>query len=123
MPHVPSALGAYERSIKGLLGGSDRVAGVVQSGSLPVYLMVLLGTLVVVPGVPLVLNGGPETWPAFVDSPLQLVIGTIMIVGRPGCGGDPEAVRRRACSSARSATAWPRCSSCRARPTWPSPSC
>jgi multicomponent Na+:H+ antiporter subunit A len=79
MPHPPSALGAYERSLKGLLSGSDRVAGVVQSGSLPVYLMVLLGTLVVVPGVPLVLNGGPEEWPAFVDSPLQLVIGAIMV--------------------------------------------
>jgi multicomponent Na+:H+ antiporter subunit A len=79
MPHPPSALGAYERSLKGLLSGSDRVAGVVQSGSLPVYLMVLLGTLVVVPGVPLVLNGGPDEWPTFVDSPLQLVIGAIMV--------------------------------------------
>jgi len=80
VPRLPSALGAYERSVKGLLVGSDRLAGVVQSGSLPVYLMVLLATLVVVPGVPLVLNGGPSTWPDWIDSPMQLVVGAIMIV-------------------------------------------
>ncbi len=79
-PRVPSALGAYERAIKGLLQGSGRVTGVVQSGSLPVYLSVLLVTLVVVPGVPLVASGGPDVWPNWIDSPMQLVIGSIMLV-------------------------------------------
>jgi multicomponent Na+:H+ antiporter subunit A len=79
LPRTPSALGAYERSVRGLLLGSDRMAAIVQSGSLPVYLVVLLTTLVVVPGVPLVLFGGPTTWPDWVDSPMQLVIGAIMI--------------------------------------------
>ncbi len=79
VPHVPSALSVYERAIKGLLGTSDRVTAVVQSGSLPVYLSVLLVTLVVVPGIPLVVSGGPEVWPNWVDSPIQLVIGAIMI--------------------------------------------
>jgi multicomponent Na+:H+ antiporter subunit A len=79
-PRVPSALGAYERAVRGLLGGSDRVAGVVQNGSLPVYLSVLLLTLVVVPGIPLVASGGPDVWPAWVDSPMQLVLGAIMLV-------------------------------------------
>ncbi|HEY6531045.1 MAG TPA: hydrogen gas-evolving membrane-bound hydrogenase subunit E [Acidimicrobiales bacterium] len=79
VPRLPSALGAYERSVRGLLSGSDRVAAVFQSGSLPVYLMVLLGVLVVAPGIPLLLNGGPERWPDLVDSPLQLVVGAIMI--------------------------------------------
>ena len=79
-PHVPSALGAYERIIKGLLGGSDRVASIVQNGSLPVYLSVLLLTLVVVPGVPLVANGGPDVWPSWIDSPVQLAIAAIMVV-------------------------------------------
>jgi multicomponent Na+:H+ antiporter subunit A len=53
---------------------------VVQSGSLPVYLSVLLITLVVVPGIPLVASGGPDVWPDWIDSPMQLVIGSIMLV-------------------------------------------
>ena len=80
VPAVPSAAGAYERSIKGLLSGSGKVAGVVQSGSMPVYLTVLLVTMVVVPGVPLVASGGPSSWPNLVDSPIQLVIGSIMVI-------------------------------------------
>jgi multicomponent Na+:H+ antiporter subunit A len=36
--------------------------------------------MVVVPGVPLVATGGPEVWPDWVDSPIQLVIGSIMVV-------------------------------------------
>ncbi len=79
VPRLPSAFGAYERSVKGLLVGSDRVAGVVQSGSLPVYLSVLLLTMVVVPGIPLVMFGGPVSWPNWFDSPVQLVIGAIMV--------------------------------------------
>ena len=79
VPHMPSALGGYEWTIRSLLGSANRITGVTQSGSLPVYLMVLLSTLVLVPGVPLILNGGPDTWPRWVDSPLQLVIGGIMV--------------------------------------------
>lgn len=78
VPRLPSALGTYEWGLRGLLDGSDKVAGVVQSGSLPIYLGTILVTLVVVPGVPLLLNGGPSSWPRWVDSPEQIVIGVII---------------------------------------------
>jgi multicomponent Na+:H+ antiporter subunit A len=90
VPRVPSAQGAYDRSLRGLLSGAGRVAGVVQSGSMPVYLITLLVTLVVVPGIPLLVSGGPSSWPDLVDSPMQLVVGTIMIVA-----GLAAAVSRR----------------------------
>jgi multicomponent Na+:H+ antiporter subunit A len=80
VPHPPSALGAYERGLQGLLRGADRLTGVVQSGSLPVYLVVLLVTAIAVPAVPLLTDGGLSDWPALVDSPLQLVLAVIMIV-------------------------------------------
>jgi multicomponent Na+:H+ antiporter subunit A len=89
-PRVPSAQGAYDRSLKGLLSGAGRVAGVVQSGSMPVYLVTLLVTLVVVPGIPLLASGGPSSWPDLVDSPMQLVVGAIMVVA-----GLAAAVSRR----------------------------
>ena len=79
LPHIPSALGGYERALRGLLQGADKVAGVVQSGSLPAYLATMLVTLVLVAGTPLALTGGPAQWPDWIDSPEQIVIGTIMV--------------------------------------------
>ena len=80
VPHVPSALGVYEASLRGVLRGSERLTGVTQSGSLPVYLGVILLTAVALPIIPLVSAGGPEEWPAFVDSPLQIVLGIVIVV-------------------------------------------
>ena len=51
---VPSAATAYSWSLRSLLRGADRVTGFVQNGSLPVYLGVILLTLLVVPGSSLV---------------------------------------------------------------------
>ena len=80
LPHVPSALGVYEASLRGVLRGSGRLTGVTQSGSLPVYLGVIILTAVALPIIPLVSAGGPEEWPAFVDSPLQIVLGIVIVV-------------------------------------------
>jgi multicomponent Na+:H+ antiporter subunit A len=79
MPRLPSAQGAYDRSLRGVLEGADGLTGVVQSGSLPLYLGIILTTLIAVPAVAL---AGSETstelWLA--DSPMQLLIGVVMIV-------------------------------------------
>ena len=79
MPSLPSAQGGYDHSLRGTLRGADALTGVVQNGSLPVYLGVILTTVVVLPGAALI--GSPistELWLA--DSPLQLLIGLIMVV-------------------------------------------
>jgi multicomponent Na+:H+ antiporter subunit A len=79
MPTLPSAQGGYDRSLKGTLEGADVLTGVVQNGSLPIYLGVILTTIVVVPSVALLGEStSVELWLA--DSPLQLVIGVVMVV-------------------------------------------
>ena len=75
-----SAQGVYDSALRGLLRGAGRLTAFTQSGSLPVYLMVLLATLVVVPGVPLVLNGGIAAPAGWIDSPVQVILAVIMIV-------------------------------------------
>jgi multicomponent Na+:H+ antiporter subunit A len=53
LPRLPGTQRGYERTVRGLLRGADRVTGVVQSGSLPTYLAVILVTMVVTVAVPL----------------------------------------------------------------------
>jgi len=90
MPKVPSAQRAYDRTVKGLLEGADAVTGFVQHGSLPIYLGVILLTMIVLPGIPLLSDGVmPELW--FADSPMQVVVGFIMIV----CACAAAVARRR----------------------------
>jgi multicomponent Na+:H+ antiporter subunit A len=74
----PSAQGAYDASLRGALHGADMLTGVVQNGSLPIYLGIILTTLIVVPGFHL-LSGAP--WPdlVFADTIPQLVIAAVMI--------------------------------------------
>jgi multicomponent Na+:H+ antiporter subunit A len=80
VPRLPSAMGAYEKGLQGLLRGADRLTGVVQNGSLPVYLAVILITAVALPLLPLLSEGGPDQWPDLVDSPLQVVLGVVIVV-------------------------------------------
>jgi multicomponent Na+:H+ antiporter subunit A len=63
----------YEGAITGLNRVADRVTGVVQSGSLPVYVGVILLTAVVLPATALV---GAWSMPSTVmaESPLQVVV-------------------------------------------------
>ena len=64
---------AYQRSLAGVLLASERITGVVQSGSLPVYLGVILLTAVVVPGSALL---GVRTLPSveLAASPYQVLV-------------------------------------------------
>ncbi|MCZ7528287.1 MAG: proton-conducting transporter membrane subunit [Acidimicrobiia bacterium] len=75
-----------ERAYRSLLAGLNRVAdastGLLQSGSLPRYLLVILGTAVVLPGTAL-LAGGAH-WPEdlqVIDVPIQVVLGFVIVTG------------------------------------------
>lgn len=77
--NVPSSVSVYEKTVKGVLSVADRVTAISQSGSLRVYLVVLIATMVVLPAIPLLATGWPDSFPVFVDSPMQILIGAIMI--------------------------------------------
>lgn len=73
LPRPVSGQHAYQSTVKGLNRLADRVTGVVQPGSLPIYLGVILITLVIVPGWSLLhapfsdlppLTTGPGDWAA-----------------------------------------------------------
>ncbi len=79
VPSLPSAQGGYDRSLRGALEGSDVLTGVVQNGSLPVYLGVILTTVIVLPVVPLL--GGFDLPEVTSDSVLaQAFVGVVMVV-------------------------------------------
>lgn len=62
IPRLPSSLGGYRAALSGLLALASRATGVIQCGSLPVYLTVIAVTAVVVSAIPLVIaltNGAP----------------------------------------------------------------
>lgn len=76
---LPNGNDGYQRSVAGLLTGADRVTGVVQSGSMPVYLGVILITAMVLPGTALLLDGPWDGWPVLVDSWVQAAIVAVLI--------------------------------------------
>ena len=61
---LPSAQRSYELSVSGLNLFADRVTGIVQNGSLPIYLAIILSVAVGVPAVAWAFAGG-----AWQDSP------------------------------------------------------
>ncbi len=72
---------AYRGSLTLLNRIADRVTGVVQSGSLPVYLTIIALTVLALPGVALAFA---IEWPrdyAFAESPLQVVVVAMLVVG------------------------------------------
>ncbi|GAA4551900.1 hydrogen gas-evolving membrane-bound hydrogenase subunit E [Pseudonocardia xishanensis] len=77
--HPLSAQRGYERTIGGIERFAVWVTGRVQAGSLPVYLAVLLLTVLVLPGIALVTGGTlPATVPAF-GSLMQLPLGLVIV--------------------------------------------
>jgi multicomponent Na+:H+ antiporter subunit A len=76
---ITSSESVYLGALRGVNRIADRVTGVVQSGSLPVYLGVILATAAVVPAVALV---GADAWPTSVDLvpvAAQVPIGAIVV--------------------------------------------
>jgi multicomponent Na+:H+ antiporter subunit A len=87
---VPEARAAYRRSLRGLFELADRTVSIVQPGSLPIYLGVILLTLVVLPGSVL-LGGVPLGVDQLASSPLQLVVAIAVVAAALGTA----VVRRR----------------------------
>lgn len=79
-PSVPTADGGYRATVRGVTALADRLTAVVQNGSLPVYLGVILLTVLVVPGT-LLFTGA--TLPAdidLVDTWVQLGVALVVAV-------------------------------------------
>jgi multicomponent Na+:H+ antiporter subunit A len=89
-PVPPRADVIFGRGLSGLLRSADRITGVVQSGSLPVYLIVVMGTVLVLPGLALVLSP-PTTWlpdgalSSSLNQPLQLAAAAFTIAAAFAC--------------------------------------
>jgi multicomponent Na+:H+ antiporter subunit A len=80
LPPLPSAGQAYERSLAGLTRVADRTTGLVQNGSLPIYIGVILLTVLVLPGVALAAVAGVPDDLLLAESPLQ-VAAVAFVVG------------------------------------------
>ncbi|HUH08304.1 MAG TPA: hydrogen gas-evolving membrane-bound hydrogenase subunit E, partial [Egibacteraceae bacterium] len=70
---LPGSHDAYRASISGLNRLADRLTGTVQSGSLPIYLSVILLTIVALPA-PALLRPGLRAPAAFSENPAQLIV-------------------------------------------------
>jgi multicomponent Na+:H+ antiporter subunit A len=75
---APEATRVYGESLIGINRAADRVVSTMQSGSLPVYLSVIVTVAVVAPGVLMVRHWRSLPEIAFAESPLQVV--AVMVV-------------------------------------------
>jgi multicomponent Na+:H+ antiporter subunit A len=88
---LPGGATAYLLALRALNAAADRVTGVVQNGSLPVYAGVILVTAATLPGVVLLTDTEWPGWPDLVDSPAHVPLVAIML----GCALGAAFVRRR----------------------------
>jgi multicomponent Na+:H+ antiporter subunit A len=77
---LPDGVRTHDHAVKGVLRLADRVTGSLQTGSLPMYLVVILATVLVVPGTILVSQVGLPTELLIVDRPLQLAVFGLLVV-------------------------------------------
>ncbi len=76
---LPTANAAYRWTLRSINTLADRVTGVVQNGSLPVYAGVILTATTIVPGTALA-RGLDADWFATSDAPSSLLIATAVVV-------------------------------------------
>ena len=81
---APDASGLYVATVTGLNRLADRVTGVMQSGSLPVYLGVILTVAVTAPGIVLARHWTAPTDVVFAASPIQVVTAGVVIAAAIG---------------------------------------
>jgi multicomponent Na+:H+ antiporter subunit A len=74
---VPSAEQGYEAVIRAITRISQRVTGVTQSGSLPLYLLVIVSTAVIVPVAPML--GELDAWPEWVERWIHVPLVAIIV--------------------------------------------
>jgi multicomponent Na+:H+ antiporter subunit A len=77
LPRLPSADSGYAATLVGLNRLARRTVAVVQSGSLPIYLGVILLTLLALPGSAL-LGATMPPLPAVAETPLQIGVAVLM---------------------------------------------
>ena len=87
---APDMLDVYAAALRGLNRSADRTVSVVQPGSLPVYLGIILLTAVVLP-LPMLLSAGAPQIAEFADSPIQVVVVGLVMAAALGAA----LVRRR----------------------------
>src|SRR5690606_33007707 len=68
---LPTGSDGYHTTVGAVLRTADRVTGVVQSGSMPVYLGVILATAVALPAVALLTSTWWNGWPELYDTWVQ----------------------------------------------------
>lgn len=88
---LPEATRVYASTIGGLNRTADRVTSIVQSGSLPVYLGVILTTAVIAPGLLMVRHWTLPSGLLIAESPAQAVVAILVVIAAVGT----VAVRRR----------------------------
>ncbi|HVM52213.1 MAG TPA: hydrogen gas-evolving membrane-bound hydrogenase subunit E [Acidimicrobiales bacterium] len=80
----PTAQGSYEASVAGLNRIADRTTGIVQNGSLPVYLGVILLTLLALPGWALLEGTSLPSDIWIAESPLQAFVAVLVVAAAVG---------------------------------------
>jgi multicomponent Na+:H+ antiporter subunit A len=88
---IPSSADAYFAVLRGLNALADRVTGIVQNGSLPVYAGVILLTAALLPGVVLLGRAEWPGWPELVDAPAHVPVAAVLI----GAALASATIRRR----------------------------
>jgi multicomponent Na+:H+ antiporter subunit A len=83
-PRLPGAAGTYARGLTGFVRLASRITAVVQAGSLPVYLGVILLVVVALPATSLLRAPGPMAPARFADSPLQVAAIGVAIAAAVG---------------------------------------
>ena len=80
----PRASGAYEATVSGLAQVAERVTGVVQSRSLPLYIAVVLAVAVALPVTALLRLDVTPVPTAIAESPLQATVAVAIAVAAAG---------------------------------------
>jgi multicomponent Na+:H+ antiporter subunit A len=78
---IPSSSDAYLATLRGLNVVADRVTGVVQNGSLPVYAGVILLTAAALPGITLVREVAWPGWPEVAVEPALVPVLAVLLGG------------------------------------------
>ncbi len=91
LTHLPSAAGVYNWSLHALNRVADRTTGVVQSGSLPIYLSIVLLTVLALPGLALATSATFASGLELAESPLQAAVIAFVL----GAAAGTAVARRR----------------------------
>ncbi|WP_410535609.1 Na+/H+ antiporter subunit A [Streptomyces sp. KL2] len=79
-PRAPDAQGSYRQAVRGLDGAAAWLTRRTQVGSLPVYLTVLLATVLLVPGAALLLRDVPLPAPPLWNSAVQVPLAAVVLI-------------------------------------------